>query len=42
MVSFPKQPRDFRRPAALEHIVERIEPLAGLDRIEIGGVFEGM
>ena len=34
-----KQPRDFDRAAALQHIIERLEPFAGFDGIEICGVF---
>ena len=34
-----KQPRDFDRAAALQHIIEGIEPFAGFDGIELCGIF---
>ena len=34
-----QQTADSRGPAGLEHVVERLEPLAGLERFDLGGVF---
>ena len=34
-----QQPGDFGRPAALQDIIERVEPLARLDGVELGCVF---
>src|SRR5439155_21271437 len=34
-----EQTRDLRRPAALQHVIERIKPFASFDRVELRGVF---
>ena len=36
-----EQPRDFGRPAALQHIINRIEPFAGFSGVEVGRVLGG-
>ena len=36
-----KQATDARGPTGLQHVVERLEPFAGLERFELGRVFRG-
>ena len=33
-----QQPADARRPSVLQHVVQRLEPLAGFEGFELGGI----
>ena len=33
-----EQPPDARGPTVLQHVIERLEPLAGLERLQFAGI----